>query len=186
MGKGTEETSRKMTDGRERRKLELDLFRSSQTPLSGSELGRRTGVSRQVIVQDIALLRTAGYDVVSTARGYVLSGGDVCRREFKVQHTDKQIEEELQLIVDHGGCVEDVSVNHRTYGRISAPLGIKCRRDVKRFLDDIQSGKSSPLLNITSGYHFHNVTADDEETLDEIEAELEKAGFLAARLEYEE
>lgn len=175
-----------MTEGQARREYELELFRKSREPISGSELSRQTGVSRQVIVQDVALLRTAGYDVASTPRGYLLAGQDVCRREFKVQHTDAQIEEELWLIVDHGGCVEDVSVNHRTYGRISAPLGIKCRRDVARFLEDIRTGKSSPLLNITSGYHFHNVSAEDEETLDEIESELDKAGFLTQRLEYEE
>lgn len=175
-----------MTDGQSRRKYELKLFKTADKPVSGSELSRLTGVSRQVIVQDIALLRTAGCKVVSTPRGYLLEGLDICRREFKVQHTDARIEEELCLIVDHGGCVEDVSVNHRTYGRISAPLGIKCRRDVARFLEDIRTGKSSPLLNVTSGYHFHHVSADDEETLDEIERELERSGFLAERFEYEQ
>ena len=52
------------------------------------------------------------------------------------------------------------------------------RRKVKEFLADIESGKSTPLKNITSDYHYHTVTADSEETLGLIEEELRKLGFL--------
>ena len=50
--------------------------------------------------------------------------------------------------------------------------------DAKEFLADIESGKSTPLKNITSDYHYHTVTADSEETLGMIEEELRKLGFL--------
>ncbi len=46
------------------------------------------------------------------------------------------------------------------------------RRKAAEFLDDIKTGKSSPLKNITSDYHYHVVEADSEETLDMIEAAL--------------
>ena len=41
-------------------------------------------------------------------------------------------------------------------------------------------------MNITSGYHFHQISADDEKTLDEIEEALKEEGFLTEILPYEE
>lgn len=89
-------------------------------------------------------------------------------------------------MVDHGVVVENVIVNHRTYGRLSANLGFRNRRDVVRFLNELATGASTPLMNITSGYHFHEVSADSEEVLDELEAALGEAGFLAELTEFEQ
>lgn len=171
--------------GTQRRKKIVELMRKSSTPLSGGALGKATGVSRQAVVQDIALLRTEGYPIVATARGYLLDQPGKVSRIFKVCHTSEQAEEELNAIVDLGGCVLNVMVNHRAYGKLSASLNIKSRRDVQVFIEQIRSGKSVPLLNITSGYHFHKISADSEEILDEIEAVLRKKGFLAELLPYE-
>ena len=171
--------------GADRRRKILELIGNSEAPLSGSALGRLTGVSRQVVVQDIALLRTEGQAILATPRGYLLDRPTEVTRLFKVCHTNEQTEEELNLIVDLGGCVEDVVVNHRTYGKLSAPISIRCRRDVQTFMEQIRTGKSSLLMNITSGYHFHHVSADREETLDEIGAALKEKGFLAELLPYE-
>lgn len=175
-----------MMHGVERRKKIVDLLRQSETPLSGGALGTATGVSRQVVVQDIALLRTEGYDITATARGYVLTTADALTRRFKVCHTNEQTEDELETIVDLGGRVIDVMINHRVYGKMSAPLGIKSRRDVQAFMQNIRTGKSTPLMNITSGYHFHTVAADQEEILEEIENALRQKGYLAPLLPYEE
>ena len=172
-------------NGAQRRKKILQLIQEAQTPISGGALGKATGVSRQAVVQDIALLRTEGHPIVATARGYLLNQPDEAVRLFKVYHTNERTEEELLTIVDLGGCVVDVMVNHRAYGKISAPLAIRCRRDVQIFMERIRTGKSTPLLNITSGYHFHHVSAESEEILDEIQAELEKKKFLAEFLPYE-
>ncbi len=173
-------------NGAERRKKILDLLRRSETPLSGGALGTATGVSRQVVVQDIALLRTEGHEITATARGYVLSVPTGHTRQFKVCHTNDQTADELNTIVDLGGCVVDVMINHRVYGKMTAPLGIKSRRDVQAFMHNIETGKSTPLMNITSGYHFHTISADQEEILDEIEAALRQKNYLAPRLPYEE
>ena len=116
--------------------------------------------------------------MISTNRGYVLEGQTCAERVFKVRHTDEQLETELCTIVDLGGQVKNVMVNHKVYGHIEAELGITSRRKVKEFLADIESGKSTPLKNITSDYHYHTVTADSEETLGMIEEELRKLGFL--------
>lgn len=172
--------------GTDRRKKLLTLMRESDIPLSGARLGRETGVSRQVVVQDIALLRTEGHPVVSTARGYYLAVEKQAVRIMKMFHTNEQVEEELTTIVDFGGTVLDVMVNHRVYGKVSAQLNIKSRRDVQKFVEDLNSGKSTPLLNVTSGYHFHRIGAENEEILDEIEEALKKKNFLAELLPYEQ
>ena len=171
--------------GTDRRKKLLFLMRESETPLSGSKLGEATGVSRQIVVQDIALLRTEGYPIVSTARGYILVEAKQAVRLMKVYHTNEQVEDELNTIVDLGGCVIDVMVNHRAYGKLRAPLSIKNRKNVRDFVSDIRTGKSTPLLNVTSGYHFHTISAENESILDEIEEALRQKKYLAELLPYE-
>ncbi len=171
--------------GAERRKALLAMMRETEKPLSGTALGKRTGVSRQVVVQDMALLRTEGYPIISTARGYLMEASKGCTRLFKVCHTNEQVEDELTTIVDLGGTVVNVMVNHRIYGKLDAQLNIKNRRDVAKFLDDINTGKSTPLLNVTSGYHFHLVSAETEDVLDEIEEALRGKKYLTELLPYE-
>ena len=157
--------------GVQRRKKILEMLGQSSTPLSGGALGRAVGVSRQVVVQDIALLRTEGHPVLATARGYVLEVPHQTERLFKMCHTTEQTREELNTSVDLGGEVL---------------LNIRSRRDVEAFVENIRTGRSTPLLNVTSGYHFHHVAADQEEILDEIEAALREKGFLADFLSYEQ
>ena len=171
--------------GSQRRKKIVNMLKQSSVPLSGTAIGKETGVSRQVVVQDMALLRTEGYDIAATPRGYVLSVPNHATRIIKVCHTDEQIEEELTAIVDLGGCVEDVMVNHRVYGKITAPLNVRNRRDVQGFMNKIKTGKSTSLLNVTSGYHFHRISAESTEILDEIEEALKEIGMLAEILPYE-
>ena len=91
------------------------------------------------------------------------------------------MEDELNTIVDFGGIAEDVSVNHRVYGHLSASLKIASRLDVQKFLLEIQSGKSFPLNTITSGYHYHTLSAATEETLDLIVQELDKKGYICPK-----
>uniref|UniRef100_UPI004056C6E6 3H domain-containing protein n=1 Tax=Agathobacter sp. TaxID=2021311 RepID=UPI004056C6E6 len=164
--------------GQKRREEIAARIRKSSMPLSGQALAESFGVSRQVIVQDIALLRAEGYDIISTNRGYLLQGGKSVSRVFKVHHTDEAIEDELCSIVDLGGCVESVIVHHKVYGKMEAQLGVNSRRKAALFIEDIQKGKSSPLKNITSGYHYHRVSADSEETLDLIEEMLKEKEYL--------
>ena len=164
--------------GTERRNQIVERIKKNAVPVSGTMLAKEFEVSRQVIVQDIALIRAAGYDIISTHRGYLLNEPISVSRVFKVQHTDEQTEEELYSIVDLGGTVANVMVNHKVYGQMEAELNINSRKKAKDFIDDIKSGKSSPLKNITSNYHYHKVVADSEETLDMIEETLQEKGFL--------
>ena len=156
-----------------------DIVRSlGETPLSATNLAARYGVSRQVIVQDIALLRASGAPVISTNRGYVLSSPPRAERVFKVRHTEAEVGEELELIVRLGGTVKDVSVSHRVYGNIRADLGVQTPLQVSEFVRSIRSGASRPLMLVTDGYHYHTVSADSEQSLDRIEGALRARGFL--------
>lgn len=166
--------------GQERRDAMIEMIRNSEKPVSGTALAKEFAVSRQVIVQDIALIRAAGYEVLSTHRGYLLGQKNSVTRIFKVSHTDEEIADELNLIVDLGGKVLDVQINHKVYGRMKADLGIHSRKQVQDFMEEIRSGKSSPLKNITSNYHYHTVKADSEEVLDLIGKELNKRGYLVS------
>ena len=162
--------------GDERRNKIMEILLAAKEPVPGSELALKLDVSRQVIVTDIAIL------IIATNNGYILLKSSSTRRIFKVNHTDEQIEEELTCISDLGGTVLDVYIEHKVYGTMSAPLNISSRRDVQNFLNDIKSGVSTPLKNITHGYHYHTVEAKSEEILDEIENSLKKKGFLIESL----
>lgn len=171
--------------GQERREEIIKILKNSEKAISGIELAKRLDVSRQVIVQDMALIRANGIQILSTNRGYIINGEKTISRVFKVFHTDEQVEEELNLFVDLGGKVEDVFVYHKVYGVIKASMNIKSRMDVKRYLTDISTGKSRQLMNLTSNYHYHTITADSEEILNMIQHELTKKGFLAKLQDYE-
>ena len=185
----------------ERRQELLGLLATATSPLSGGRLATKLGVSRQVIVNDVAVLRAGGARIVPTARGYVLEatpGGGAPRADrelptervavlatLKLRHTVDQTADELECVLANGGEVVDVSVRHRVYGTITAPLNIATRDDALRFLDDIKGGKSEPLLSVTSGYHYHTIAASSEAALDRIERALDAKGYLAPLLPYE-
>ena len=67
-------------NGEDRREKIINILRSSSTPVAGVALAKELNVSRQVIVQDVALLRANGTAIFSTNRGYVLQTRDVCER----------------------------------------------------------------------------------------------------------
>lgn len=164
--------------GEERRQEIINYISNCGAPASGTALARLCHVSRQVIVQDIALLRAEGYEIFSTNRGYFLNMPRAVKRVFYVSHEDSRIQEELNLMVDCGGKVLDVFIRHEIYGELRANLGVDSRKKVDAFLKNLQEGSSSPLKNITSGYHYHTVSAESEEVLDSIEEELREKGFL--------
>ena len=174
-------------DGSDRRELLVNILRTDKCAVSGTELAKQLHVSRQVIVQDIALIRAKIINIVSTNKGYIIEEDKAkeCSRTFKVIHSDEDTETELNTFVDLGGHVKDVFIYHKIYGVVKAEMNIKSRKDVRSYMENIKSGKSSLLKNVTSGYHYHTIVAEDEETLDLIQAELEKLGFLAKLTDYE-
>ena len=165
--------------GEERRGKIIQALKNSDKAVSATTLAKEFDVSRQVIVQDVALLRANGKNIFSTNRGYLIQEDEETTRVFKVQHEDDEVEKELTTIVDLGGTVEDVFVYHKVYGVLRAEMNIKSRMDIRNYMEEIRSGKSSLLKNVTSGYHYHLVEAARQERLDLIGEQLKKAGFLA-------
>lgn len=169
-------------EGEKRREQLIALLQQAKAPISGTELAKQLGVSRQVIVQDIALLRVVNKNILSTNKGYVLyvpepENGRV-KRSFAVSHTKEQIQDELYTIVDYGGKVLDVVVEHDIYGQIMVDLILCNRLDVDDFVERVLHSKSQPLKVLTDGDHWHTVEADSEKVLDKIEEKLREKGYL--------
>ena len=59
-------------DTENRRYQILKLLEDQHKPVSGTVLSKLFGVSRQVVVQDIALLRAENKEILSTNKGYIL------------------------------------------------------------------------------------------------------------------
>ena len=171
--------------GEERRGKIIQALKNSDKAVSATTLAKEFDVSRQVIVQDVALLRANGKNIFSTNRGYLIQEDEETTRVFKVQHEDDEVEKERTTIVDLGGTVEDVFVYHKVYGVLRAEMNIKSRMDIRNYMEEIRSGKSSLLKNVTSGYHYHTVRAERVEILDMIQEELQKKGLLAKLQDYE-
>jgi hypothetical protein len=163
----------------ERLKQLKTLIEESTEPLSGEYLSNIFNVSRQAIVQDIAILRNRGFQVVSTPQGYFLpKDSKVYRRIIAVKHSPEDITTELMTIISLGGKVIDVIVEHPIYGEIRGNINVATRDDVVKFVTLMQSTGQNPLLSLSQGFHLHTIEADSERNLDEIEKTLKNKGFL--------
>ncbi|ALP38875.1 transcriptional regulator [Paenibacillus sp. IHB B 3084] len=170
--------------GTERRE-QLLLWLKSESPLTGSELARRASVSRQVIVQDISLLKASQEPILATSQGYIYmepagQAAPPASRIIVCKHRPEQTEEELKLIVDYGVSVQDVIVEHPVYGDLTALIRVGTRKEVDDFIRKISSTQAIYLSQLTGGIHLHTLHAPDETKIDEACAALEKAGFLIA------
>lgn len=163
----------------ERRNAIANFLLAEDKAVSGGELSEKFGVSRQIIVQDITVLKGLGYDILSTHNGYIIQKSPLKERVLKLHHTTEQTEDELSLIVRLGGTVVDVFVWHKVYGKMEAKLNIFSDLHVRQFIEGVRTGKSTELMNITGGYHYHTIRAESEEVLDQIEKVLEKRGYIA-------
>ena len=163
----------------DRRKNIANLLLSSQEAVAGGALSEKFGVSRQIIVGDISLLKAQGYEILSTRNGYIIKSSPLCQRVYKLKHSTEQTEDELSTIVDLGGTVVDVFVWHKVYGKVRANLNIFSRLQIEQFIEGVRSGKSTELMNITGGYHYHTVRAESEEILDNIQKALEEKDYIA-------
>ena len=166
----------------ERRKAIVNLLLSATEPVSGSELARKFGISRQIIVQDITVLKGTGCEILSTNQGYVMQKSPLKERVFKVRHTTEETEDELSCIVDLGGTVVDVFVWHKVYGKIEAELNIFSHLHIKQFLEGVRTGQSTELMHVTGGYHYHTVRAESEAVLDCIENALRERKYIVPEI----
>ena len=169
-------------NGEIRREKIKQMLAGASQPMAGTALAAALHVSRQVIVQDIALMRAEQLPIVSTNKGYLL-GPDAARssqpkRVFFVRHTTEQMLEEFMAVIELGGRILDVSVEHDLYGPIRADLLIENAREAADFVERLDRCRDNPLKVLTDDRHYHTVTAPSERLLDLIEQELRSRGFL--------
>lgn len=166
----------------EKRRAELlKLLNKASKPLTGAELAGHFGVSRQVIVQDIAILRASGEQIFASLQGYLLTlqpQKAQVRSVVACRHTREQIEDELGIIVDHSGRIIDVIVDHPIYGELRGNLMISSRLDLNMFLKSLKKTEANPLLALTGGIHLHTLEAPEQKNIEAIRASLDKAGYL--------
>ena len=170
--------------GDERRKEILSKLQQTDAPLSGTALAKALHVSRQIIVQDIALMRAENYGILSTNKGYLLRSKKAentqPKRVFFVKHETGQVLDEFKTIIELGGKVLDVAVEHELYGQICVDLFIETEADAVDFHNKMMLCRDNPLKVLTDDCHYHTVCAPSEKLLDLIEAELHRKGYLQA------
>ena len=170
-----------MASGAARRRRILEWIRRQNGPVPGTELARHFRVSRQCVVQDIAILRAERNDILSTPQGYRLPAKqrpDAHRAVIACQHGPERTEEELQILVDNGVRVLDVIVEHPLYGEMRGSLMIESRAEVQEFLRQWRSTKASLLSSLTRGVHLHTVEASKPEMIARARAQLQSRGIL--------
>ncbi|WP_303867266.1 transcription repressor NadR [Acetobacterium wieringae] len=156
----------------------VKTLRSSREPVSGTALSEIFQVSRQSIVQDIALLKAAHFNIISTNKGYIIVDPPPREKIFKVSHNHEEIGDELYAIVDAGGFVRDVYILHDIYGKIQVDLFLATRADVDAFVAGLKEKKTSPLMKLTDTVHYHTVEAVSDSILSAVEKSLTEKGYL--------
>ncbi|MGN0707323.1 MAG: 3H domain-containing protein [Faecalibacterium sp.] len=167
----------------QRRETILERLTSASVPLSASTLAAELGVSRQIVVGDVALLRAAGAQIDATPRGYQLhpaaqgyTGILAC-----VHSTAEQMRDELYTVVDQGGVVVDVAVENALYGELRGNLNLASRYDVDAFMRQAGNAPECLLSRMTGGVHLHTLRCPNEAAFRRIEASLAARGFLYRR-----
>lgn len=161
-----------------RRENIIHTLRQAADPVSAASLASALGVSRQIIVGDIALLRASGEKITSTPRGYVLSEGGTSVYTLACVHGVEDTEKELNIMVDNGCKVLTVSVEHPVYGLLTGELQLANRYDVRQFVEKLQSGEVRPLSALTGGVHLHTLSCPDNECFERTRSQLEREGLL--------
>lgn len=166
----------------ERRSKILNLLKESQQAVIGSELAAKFGVSRQLIVQDIALLRAEGEKIIASSQGYFHEhnlGVKTVKSSIACRHDDGQsLKDELLTIVNFGGRIIDVKVEHPIYGELSGKLMVSSVEDVNNFVENYRENNAALLSKLTDGVHLHTIEAVNEQVLEKIKAELKAKGYL--------
>lgn len=164
----------------ERQDLIVESLQMTDKPITGSVFASEANVSRQVIVQDISILKAKKYPIIATSRGYLLQREEDAnyQKVIAVEHGPDRTEEELQIIVDHGVTVRDVTVEHALYGEITASIMVSNRMEVEQFIGKMKQTKSPYLSTLTDGIHLHQLESDREEKIMAACKSLAKAGIL--------
>jgi len=163
-----------------RRDLVYQYICAREKPVTGAELAREFAVSRQVIVQDIALLRATGCSIAATPEGYICPSAAAMTQMVVAccHNTPEEMRTELYAIVDCGATVLDVTVEHAVYGEIRGNLNLASRLQVDRFMDTLIRSGAEPLARLTQGVHLHTIIAPSGTELEQVRQVLMAQGLL--------
>ncbi len=166
--------------GEERRAAIMAMLDGRNQPLSAGNIAKEFDVTRQIIVSDIAILRASGARIRAEHRGYVLEGATSAGivRRIVCRHNEDNLLDELYAVVDNGGVVVDVSVEHGLYGEITAHLGIASRYDADEFAKKCRASSSVQLASLTGGVHMHNISLPSDDCYNRIVNALAEKGIL--------
>ncbi|MEA5008504.1 transcription repressor NadR [Clostridium tyrobutyricum] len=167
-------------NSQERRMNIENILKNSDKPQKGHVLAESLGVTRQIIVKDIAILRAAGKNIMATPEGYLIPQVEknVVRNVIAVSHKPQDMENELKIIVKFGGIVEDVIIEHPIYGEIKGMLMLKSLYDIENFILKVKQTKSEPLSVLTEGVHLHTISAENTSIIENIKQELKNQNYL--------
>lgn len=166
-------------DASERREQIKQRLNGASDPISATALARQLGVSRQIIVGDVALLRASGMEISATPRGYIIHREEKgLIKTVACRHTGAEMEAELNAMVDLGCMVLDVIVDHPIYGQLTGPLHLATRYDVQQFILRNHELSAHPLSLLTEGIHLHTVSCADEAVFDRVLTTLRELGIL--------
>lgn len=164
---------------KKRREDIIKMLIEGNKAIKGTELALLFGVTRQIIVKDIAILRAEGKNIIATPDGYIYNKEiNKVKSIIAVNHNSNQTIEELEVVVKYGGIIEDVIIDHPLYGEIRSNLMIKNLNDLNKFENEFKNKNVKPLSNLTDGIHLHTIAADNEEDIELIKKELDEKGFL--------
>ena len=147
-------------------------------PIKGAELAQRFNVTRQVIVKDISILKAEGLEIISTSSGYILNSNIGVRTIITVKHSEDKIKDELGIIIKYGGVIEDITIEHTLYGKITGKIMIKTLHDIDIFMDKVRNLDIDVLSSAAGGVHLHTIYTENQESMDNIIKELRDSGYL--------
>ncbi len=166
-------------DSAKRREHIMLSLKNAERPISATKFAKELGVSRQIIVGDIALLRASGESILATPRGYVIDHGSLSEQyTVACVHDLDSMEDELNIMVDNGCTVMNVIVEHPLYGQLTGPLQLSSRYDVSQFMTSCRELGASPLSTLTGGVHLHVLSCPDNDCFVRTKKALDDAGFL--------
>ena len=169
-----------MTSEERRNNIEK-ILKENSGPISATTFAKKFSVSRQIIVGDVAIMRAAGIEISATPRGYIINiENEKDNNIYTIAccHDEDGISNELYAVVDNGGTLLDVTVEHPVYGQIVAELRISSRHDADLFLKKIKSNKAQPLMRLTDGIHLHRIKCNNEEIFNRIRETLKRENII--------